>query len=955
MGSTPPAPRAPVQRRYRSNRKQYHSCDHCRKGRRGCDAVRLGIDPLGRADPNNRCSMCQRYRKQCTFEWLRSVPVDVLPRRIKTAFGMPSQNLPENSVFGTLPSLLLMPPDTGSFPASTTNPQDAFHDQGTSSPRIGGGHLLFPDVGLRVTENDTPALLFPASLSGPDLAESYFGTARSRVWPGLIDQQPNYDNSHSVSETMLPKDSNYGLPHGATDPGYTVHMYEDVEFQPGPEQSWTSDPKMPQQSDLLAGRHPFPSEWNSVDEWPDPTVPFSGPAAKAYSNETYEPRLSSQECQLADTSNKISVSDGLMKIYQQSLENALSCWITAENCPFNVQLRRVNRSRTRSIVVYSPAASGSLYSRVFELDAGFASLRTRPLTRAEHSGSSRALKLAIVAFASQWSYSSHLSPSDARWTNRLSLGDKYASERQPRPNDATLDSYDFERVLRQSVWNEARRCINRWKCCGSFRVIFAIIMFTLTQRPPDEDELDEPNDETSLPPSSHTPSPGECLPRQKRHLTGQAHSPVISNSVLTSSSDNPQTSPFPEDVQGDPRYLRTAIHHLLNWKGRLLAYSQDHRIAADDSTSTNHSRTSLLDAKTLYDFNLFFWLGIMCDTTASVLGRCSLIAPDSDTLVNVDLASPCVNRAGRAFEDLQTPFGMISSRTPPLMNIWGSYIIEVDESRASSLATEYNLSADLNTKTLQAAVPLKVLFWRKVGKMQEVLSKPTSPAEVESTIKEALHVYDYWIMKYDKFFKACVNAHSQLSFQVQSWHLVLGMGWNLGCLLLAKYVEFVDQNSMSEELGRSLRASSAFVNELRKSGAYSIANLARISCSSLQNSTSLAGKDIHFAISQSAILAEPHPEKLIRALETSCQALLDWLRCWRSPTDFPNLEDREWLYANTSSNEISRHCVSCIEALKVLRRNSDAVSPIIYRLTMQHRLLELGYELQTESSLSYTF
>ncbi|KIW39371.1 uncharacterized protein PV06_09147 [Exophiala oligosperma] len=953
MSSNSATQRASAQRRYRSNRKQYQSCDHCRKGRRGCDAVRLGIDPLGQVDPNNRCSMCQRYRKQCTFEWLRSVPVDTLPQRIKTMFGTPSQRFQENS---TLSSLPVMPSDASSLLATKTTPQDIFHNKGTSNPRTTGFGRSFLDIDLRETQDETLPSLFSGSSNGLDFPGLSLETVQSHAWHELYNEQP--DNSrHTIPGTTLPSDSSYDLLSGTTASDFPVPIYEDADFQARRAQSEVLDPKTLQQADLSAGWPPFPLEWHSMNERPGPAIPLSEPTAKSYYNESHAPRLSPQESQLADTSNKTAVAEGLMKIYQDSLENALSCWITAENCPYNIKLRKT-RQRTLSDVIYSPSASSSLYSRVFELDAGFSSLRSRPLTRAEHSGSSRALKLAIVAFASQWSYSSQLSPSDARWVNRLSFEDRYATERQPSPDHEAMDTYDFEGLLRQSVWNEARRCIDRWKYCGSFRVIFAIIMFSLTQQPPNEDELGDSSDEPSEPLDPQMPSQGEYLLNPRRPLMPQSYSPTISGGVLTSSPSNPQISSFSRGLHDGSGSLGTAIHHLLNWKARLLSYSQDHGMPADTSINANRTRTSLLDPKSLYDFNLVFWLGIMYDTTASVLGQSSLIAPDSDTLMYFELGSSCNTRAVKAFENLQTPSGMTTNKTPSLVNIWDSYIIEVDEARSSNLAAEGVFSAQLDTKTLQAAVPLKVLFWRKISKMQQVFSQPkkTSPAEVESVIKEALRVHDYWIMEYDTFFKACVGAHSQLSFQVQSWHLVLGMGWNLGCLLLARCIEFADQNSKSERLGRSLRASSALVNQLRKSGAYSIANLGRASGWPVSNSTSPAGsnKDIHFAISQSAILAEPHPDKLIRALEMACQTLLDWLQCWRSPTDATRLEDREWLYANTSSDEISRHCVSCIDALKVLRRNSDAVNPIIYRLTMQHRLLELGHELQTESGLFYT-
>jgi hypothetical protein len=71
-------------------RKQYQSCDHCRKRRRACDAINRGIDPFNTTDAsddddvkNKACSTCQKSGIQCTFKWLRVCPRENLPQGIK--------------------------------------------------------------------------------------------------------------------------------------------------------------------------------------------------------------------------------------------------------------------------------------------------------------------------------------------------------------------------------------------------------------------------------------------------------------------------------------------------------------------------------------------------------------------------------------------------------------------------------------------------------------------------------------------------------------------------------------------------------------------------------------------------------------------------------------------------------------------------------------------------------
>nr|1F4S_P Chain P, ETHANOL REGULON TRANSCRIPTIONAL FACTOR [Aspergillus nidulans]1F5E_P Chain P, ETHANOL REGULON TRANSCRIPTIONAL FACTOR [Aspergillus nidulans]2ALC_A Chain A, PROTEIN (ETHANOL REGULON TRANSCRIPTIONAL ACTIVATOR) [Aspergillus nidulans]3ALC_A Chain A, PROTEIN (ETHANOL REGULON TRANSCRIPTIONAL ACTIVATOR) [Aspergillus nidulans] len=53
-----------------TRRRQNHSCDPCRKGKRRCDA------PENRNEANENgwvsCSNCKRWNKDCTFNWLSS-------------------------------------------------------------------------------------------------------------------------------------------------------------------------------------------------------------------------------------------------------------------------------------------------------------------------------------------------------------------------------------------------------------------------------------------------------------------------------------------------------------------------------------------------------------------------------------------------------------------------------------------------------------------------------------------------------------------------------------------------------------------------------------------------------------------------------------------------------------------------------------------------------------------
>jgi hypothetical protein len=91
----PPNPPPHGRERHERKRKLYQSCDYCRKRRRACDAVSLGIDPFAQSTSNDgtlptSCTTCRRADKECTFEWLRSLPMQSLPQGVRSRLGVGS-------------------------------------------------------------------------------------------------------------------------------------------------------------------------------------------------------------------------------------------------------------------------------------------------------------------------------------------------------------------------------------------------------------------------------------------------------------------------------------------------------------------------------------------------------------------------------------------------------------------------------------------------------------------------------------------------------------------------------------------------------------------------------------------------------------------------------------------------------------------------------------------------
>ncbi|KAF7621423.1 hypothetical protein AFLA_011724 [Aspergillus flavus NRRL3357] len=163
---------------------------------------------------------------------------------------------------------------------------------------------------------------------------------------------------------------------------------------------------------------------------------------------------------------------------------------------------------------------------------------------------------------------------------------------------------------------------------------------------------------------------------------------------------------------------------------------------------------------------------------------------------------------------------------------------------------------------LQEAIPVKVLLWRRVARLQN-LNAGTGQRDIEDLISATLSVYQYWTVAYDQFMRDRIANHEVLPAKVQSWYVILAMHWHLGCLLAANCIERVDNDSLSANLQRSLRRSAGLVLELKKANRNAIADLARVSC---PNGRQMFRDSVEFhpALSETPLLTEPWTNVLIQ-------------------------------------------------------------------------------------------
>ena len=106
--------------------------------------------------------------------------------------------------------------------------------------------------------------------------------------------------------------------------------------------------------------------------------------------------------EFVSSANKAFFREGLLKIYHDSFENALSCWLTERTCPYSAKA-------DISLAKDGGPDWNRMYHRVFRLDRLASSIRGRQLTFDEDKAVGKALNSAIFSFATQWAQSSERS------------------------------------------------------------------------------------------------------------------------------------------------------------------------------------------------------------------------------------------------------------------------------------------------------------------------------------------------------------------------------------------------------------------------------------------------------------------------------------------------------------------------------------------------------------------
>ncbi|EXJ58223.1 hypothetical protein A1O7_05648 [Cladophialophora yegresii CBS 114405] len=926
----------------KTSRRQYQACDQCRKSRRACDAGTLRVanfpfreeeQPEPSAATCEACSNCARTSKRCTFLWLSKLSLQGLPKGVKRKLestGLPNlvaepatvSNYQTSSYQGdylisdpsTLPQLL---PATHSFESPQNglpkyhispiyaSPEQTIHYPSTSPEARhsidSNSHQVAPSVATVSVDSRATSIQ-----SVPDAA--FLPPRLPAETTNHIQWSPPDLGRHDTTSTSSASNSIESI--NAISKIEPSSSLTSIGSDPGGEDGVT-----PAYCSKRVKSRSLPKEYYDTlvaHQASANLFPRKQPNMAAVSpnfgrqNSTV---LSNRQVHFIDTAMKKMIATGLLQIYHDSFENSLSCWVTERNCPYEIELKGLSPNTNPASMAEEAAirlGDNRILSRVSRLDAAFARLRDRELSVVENRTATNALNAAIMAFASQWSHSSH----NAFWRSREGMSQMRACQVQSHGFFSQSEWANNERQIQKLLWHDARTAIQASAEIDSFKVILAYMIFALTQRPMDakpKTTLETQTSPTDNAADSRTgfEDPSTCDSTEPRA------DPAME--TIVDQEWNPFYASEPEALASPPIYLETAVRNLFSWRRKIERYR---RLRSKNKGAHGHGSMGPLAVKDHQTFNLLFWLGVMCDTTSSAISKRPLVISDEDCA----MIQESVDSTGEEAEAEENHCRSLETDQPDDSgSLWGNYLLKFTCVPDGCPQLRWPCSFDQAAAVLQEAIPVKVLMFRKVAALQTLAYRRSSPHQLERCIKEALDVYSHWNKLYGRFMIDCNDQHNILPPHVKSWYVILDGHWHYGCLLLAETILQVDKEGKTLEPQRNLRATCQLLRELRQSNAVAIAKIAQASLSEHIPSVP-DNAEFHFATNSSAILTEPWTDILVRALGSACKIFMDWLSAWYNSADTNHV----WVHTTNSYENLYSQAEACIQAMTLLGRKSDA-------------------------------
>lgn len=514
-----------------------------------------------------------------------------------------------------------------------------------------------------------------------------------------------------------------------------------------------------------------------------------------------------------------------------------------------------------------------------------------------------------MAFTAQWAQSSQRS--SARWQT---VGDTNG-EHPFQPPDLEMNE-EFDRMLQKSFWNEARKTLGDCSEIDSFRVVFAEIIFGLTQKYWD-DELAEQHDT----------------------LYGDDNNASINASQVVEDI-------LREDTQ--QIWLERATRRLHVLRRRVEIYDRQSRSTkASDKHGNGNGTHACYDAECRKTIDLLFWLAVMFDTISAAMTERPLTVSDEDSSNLTLISHPSSFSTGPQHSSMAAR--------------WNVILAKDQQTKVASLrwpCTDTEIAQELTD-----AAPVKVLLYRKVTRLQTLVARDDEdPATIEGAVADALMVYSHWQAIYGGLFADCVAHHLLLSARIQSWYVCLFGHWLLATLLLVDLIEIVDTRGIGNMVAAKRRAEEQQARGIRAATVRLISDLARASTPRHDEFGELA--NFHHAVNEGALLTEPWTMILMRTFSRAAILLLDEHEALGSGGDSvwgeddeeegePGIGDRS-VTAVSGVDEVGmgrglirkrprlERCEDCVKALWYLGRKSDMARQVANVLAVALQRARLG-------------
>ncbi|KAG4279628.1 hypothetical protein FPRO04_13533 [Fusarium proliferatum] len=368
---------------------------------------------------------------------------------------------------------------------------------------------------------------------------------------------------------------------------------------------------------------------------------------------------------------------------------------------------------------------------------------------------------------------------------------------EENPLNECMDDFkeEFDRHLQRNIWDQARRALDDVADVESYRVVCAEMIFGLTQKPLDPEDTEHSDVDTS-----------GCF-----------------EDVYDMQSVADEIASIIEN-DGPPIFMERAAR-----KMHTLKYRFD---AERKGLTRGRKRANLVASMSSEDagtVSLLYWLTVMFDTVSSTMSERPLVVVDANSQ----------HDDARGDTDWNVPLFIQDSLEKPRQNFhW---------------PCSYEEAAEAVTRS----APVKVLMFRHVAYLQNLLRQGESGEKVEGFIERSARVYRYWNTTYGTFFRELLQNYNSIPGRIQSWFICICAHWNLGVLLLADLIHHIDEHALGLPAPSQSRSNCKWVMRIRERSARELSDLARVTAPDNRTPIVPTLSEFHHAINQCMILTEP--------------------------------------------------------------------------------------------------